>query len=153
MSHWPRHLAGGRFLEPKTLHPDHLRTLSARRKIETIKRLVGSWHDGTWREVAAYLGDERKAGACCRLVTDEDFHPSIALIETIESAVLPLTSDGNPQEKRRESAGSQRVRKHYHRPCMDDAEYVAWQAWKAERKALVGLLLEDFADTAQETTP
>ena len=101
-------------MEPKTLHPDHLRVVAARRKIQAIKRLVGVWREGTWRDVAAYLGNEHKAAACCRLVKDADFHPSIALIETIEALSLPIVSDNVPLEERRKSAGSKpRARRRY----------------------------------------
>jgi hypothetical protein len=89
MSHPQRHRLGGHFLEPKTLHFESLRVVKARRKIESAKGLLGTWRDGTWRDVARWLGDEHKAGACCRLLTDDDFRPSIALIATIEKQPLP----------------------------------------------------------------
>jgi hypothetical protein len=76
MSHRQRHAGGGRFLEPKTLHPESLRVIAARRKIQGAKRVCGPW-----RAVARWLGNEHKAGSLCRLSGDLEFRPSIALIE------------------------------------------------------------------------
>jgi hypothetical protein len=107
-------------LEPKTLHPESLRVISARRKIQAAKHLLGAWREGTWRDVAGWLGDEHKAGACCRLVGDVDtFRPSVALIALIEATALP----GAPP----------RARKRYHRPCMDDDTYAAWLRFKEQQ--------------------
>jgi hypothetical protein len=83
-SHPSRHLAGGRFSEPKTLSPFDARTVTARHKVEVAKRILGPW-----RMVGAWLGNQCKAGACCRLVKDDTFRPSIALIALIEVSPLP----------------------------------------------------------------
>jgi hypothetical protein len=71
-------------LEPKTLHPESLRVIAARRKIQGAKRVCGPW-----RAVARWLGNEHKAGSLCRLSGDLEFRPSIALIELIEAAIPP----------------------------------------------------------------
>jgi hypothetical protein len=71
-------------LEPKTLHPDSLRVIAARRKIQGAKQVCGPW-----RAVARWLGNEHKAGSLCRLSGDPEFRPSIALIELIEAAIPP----------------------------------------------------------------
>ena len=82
--HAPRHLAGGRFLTPKTLPPNCAQVEDAREKITISKARLH-----TWEAVAKWYTDEHKKAAFYRLVNDETFRPSIVLVEIIERKKLP----------------------------------------------------------------
>ena len=80
------HDKGGHFRETKTVPADSRRADRARRKAQSAKDMLGSWGKAS----LLFVGDARKRTAIYRMVHDEQFRPSIALIEAIEKTPLPI---------------------------------------------------------------